>query len=118
MIGDGLGLFLLVLIDGIEGDLNIVNFNDIEFVLVLKDVVFVFIYGVRVLFGVIFVIMKSGKSGKINVLYSGSVCFLDVIGVLDIMDFYIFVQYFNCVFVNKGGGDIFVFVVMECIKVY
>lgn len=79
MISDGLSSSLLVLIDGIEGDMNIVNLNDIELVFVLKDVVFLLIYGVCVVFGVILIIMKSGKSGKICVNYLGNVCFLDVI---------------------------------------
>ena len=71
-IGDGSGSSPLVLIDGIEGNLNTVNPNDIESVSVLKDAASASIYGARASFGVILVTTKSGKSGKTNVNYSGS----------------------------------------------
>ena len=45
----------LVLIDGIEGDLNLINPNDIESVSVLKDAASASIYGARAAFGVILV---------------------------------------------------------------
>lgn len=105
-IGDGSGSSPLVLIDGIEGDLNTVNPNDIESVSVLKDAASASIYGARASFGVILVTTKSGKSGKTNVSYSGSARFSDAIGVPDIMDSYTFAQYFNRASANKGGGDI------------
>ncbi len=69
-IGDGSGSSPLVLIDGIEGNLNTVNPNDIESVSVLKDAASASIYGARASFGVILVTTKSGKSGKTNVNYS------------------------------------------------
>ena len=117
-IGDGSGSSPLVLIDGIEGDLNTVNPNDIESVSVLKDAASASIYGARASFGVILVTTKSGKSGKTNVSYSGSARFSDAIGVPDIMDSYTFAQYFNRASANKGGGDIFAPAVMERIKAY
>ena len=46
-IGDGSGSSPLILIDGIEGDLNSVNPNDIENVSVLKDAASASIYGAR-----------------------------------------------------------------------
>ena len=117
-IGDGSGSSPLVLIDGIEGDLNTVNPNDIESVSVLKDAASASIYGARASFGVILVTTKSGKSGKTNVSYSGSARFSDAIGIPDIMDSYTFAQYFNRASANKGGGDIFAPAVMERIKAY
>ena len=78
-IGDGSGSSPLVLIDGIEGNLNTVNPNDIESVSVLKDAASASIYGARASFGVILVTTKSGKSGKTNVNYSGNVRFNDAI---------------------------------------
>ena len=117
-IGDGSGSSPLVLIDGIEGDLNTVNPNDIESVSVLKDAASASIYGARASFGVILVTTKSGKSGKTNVSYSGSARFSDAIGIPDIMDSYTFAQYFNRASANKSGGDIFAPAVMERIKAY
>lgn len=51
---------LFVLVDNVEMDINMLDFNDIEFIFVLKDVVFLVIYGVCVVFGVILVIIKKG----------------------------------------------------------
>lgn len=51
----------MILIDNVEGDLDMVNFEDIEMVIVLKDVVLVVIYGVCVVGGVILVIIKCLK---------------------------------------------------------
>ena len=58
-IGDGSGSSPLVLIDGIEGNLNTVNPNDIESVSVLKDAASASIYGARASFGVILVTTKK-----------------------------------------------------------
>ena len=74
-IGDGSVDNPLVLIDGIEGDLNTLNPNDIESVSVLKDAASASIYGARAAFGVILITTKSGKSGKVKVTYSGDVRF-------------------------------------------
>ena len=117
-IGDGSGSSPLVLIDGIEGNLNTVNPNDIESVSVLKDAASASIYGARASFGVILVTTKSGKSGKTNVNYSGNVRFNDAIGIPELMDSYTFAQYFNRASSNRGGGDIFSPAVMERIKAY
>lgn len=117
-IGDGSGSSPLILIDGIEGNLNTVNPNDIESVSVLKDAASASIYGARASFGVILVTTKSGKSGKTQVSYSGNVRFNDALGVPDIMDSYTFAQYFNRASANRGGGDIFAPAVMERIKAY
>ncbi len=117
-IGDGSGSAPLILIDGIEGDLNTVNPNDIESVSVLKDAASASIYGARASFGVILVTTKSGKSGKTNVSYSGNVRFNDAIGVPDLMDSYTFAQYFNRANNNRGQGDIFSPAVMERIKAF
>lgn len=54
-IGDGSGSSPLVLIDGIEGNMNTVNPNDIETISVLKDAAAASIYGARASFGVILI---------------------------------------------------------------
>jgi TonB-linked SusC/RagA family outer membrane protein len=61
----------LVLIDGISGDLNLLNPNDIENVTVLKDAA-ASIYGARASDGVILITTKKGKAGKAQVSYSGN----------------------------------------------
>lgn len=62
----------LVLIDGILGNLDDVNPNDIESISVLKDAASAAIYGSRAANGVILVTTKKGQTDKVNVLYSGN----------------------------------------------
>ncbi len=62
----------LVLIDGVPGDINLVNPNDVESISVLKDASSAAIYGSRAAYGVILVTTKSGKSGKLQVTYSAN----------------------------------------------
>jgi TonB-linked SusC/RagA family outer membrane protein len=61
----------LVLIDGIEGDLNRINPNDVENVTILKDASASAIYGARASYGVILVSTKKGEKGKMNITYNG-----------------------------------------------
>jgi TonB-linked SusC/RagA family outer membrane protein len=62
----------LVLIDGIPGDINRINPNDVESVSVLKDAAASAIYGARGAFGVVLVTTKTAKSGKTSVSYSNN----------------------------------------------
>lgn len=69
----GAGGSALVLVDGVEGDLNAVNPDDVENVSVLKDASSAAIYGARGAFGVILVTTKKAAKGSPQVHYSGSV---------------------------------------------
>ena len=71
-IGDGSNASPLVLIDGMEGDMNALNPNDIENISVLKDAAAASIYGSRAPFGVILITTKKGKSGKVIVNYTSN----------------------------------------------
>lgn len=62
----------LVLIDGIEGQLERVNPADIETLTVLKDAASAAIYGARGAFGVILVTTKRGKEGDVKINYSNN----------------------------------------------
>jgi TonB-linked SusC/RagA family outer membrane protein len=66
----GAGNDPLILIDGVEGNLNNVNPNQIESISVLKDAASAAIYGSRAANGVILVTTKAGKAGRLNVDYS------------------------------------------------
>ncbi|QEH40647.1 TonB-dependent receptor [Chitinophaga sp. XS-30] len=59
----------LVMIDGIPGDLNVINPNDIANITVLKDAA-ASIYGARAADGVILVTTKKGRKGPPEVLYT------------------------------------------------
>jgi TonB-linked SusC/RagA family outer membrane protein len=59
----------LYIIDGVQGDVNNLNPNDIETVQVLKDAGSAAIYGVRGANGVIIITTKRGKVGRAVVTY-------------------------------------------------
>lgn len=69
-IGNGTGA--LVLIDGVEGSLNMVNPDDIENISVLKDAASAAVYGSRGAFGVILVTTKNPTKDKISVNYQAA----------------------------------------------
>lgn len=69
-IGSGSSVNPLVLIDGMEGDINQINPADVENISILKDAAASSIYGSRAAGGVILVTTKSGKEGKVTVNYS------------------------------------------------
>lgn len=66
----GQGGNALVLIDGVEGNISLLNPNDIANVTVLKDASSAAIYGARGAFGVVLVTTKSAQKGKTNITYS------------------------------------------------
>ena len=67
----------LVLIDGVEGDMTLLNPNDIESISVPKDAAAAAIYGARAAAGVVLVTTKSGANsgGKATVTYNGYYAF-------------------------------------------
>ena len=87
----------LVLIDGIAGDLNGIDPNDIENISVLKDAAAAAIYGSRASNGVILVTTRRGTSGGLSVNYNG---YVGVQAVTDIP------QYLGAVdFLQLAGVD-------------
>lgn len=66
----------LVLVDGVQMNLEFVNPNDIASVTVLKDAAAAAIYGVRAAFGVVLITTKSAsKTEKTKINYSGNFSF-------------------------------------------
>ncbi len=66
----GQGGSALILIDGVEGDPNLLNPNDVESISVLKDAASSAIYGARGTFGVILITTKKPIMDKISVNYT------------------------------------------------
>ncbi|GAA4809759.1 TonB-dependent receptor [Litoribaculum gwangyangense] len=60
----------LILIDGVQGNLNRINPRDIESISVLKDAASAAIYGARAAFGVILITTKNARSGDIKINYN------------------------------------------------
>ncbi|MBP3714066.1 MAG: TonB-dependent receptor [Phocaeicola sp.] len=97
----------LILIDGIEGNMNNLNPDDIESISVLKDAAASSIYGSRAAFGVILITTKKGKAGKATVSYSGNARYAGPNHLPDPMDSWEFANYFNEGSVNNGASPIF-----------
>jgi TonB-linked SusC/RagA family outer membrane protein len=72
-ISSGAGPYVLV--DGVEGNIDRVNPNDIESISVLKDASSAAIYGAKAAFGVILITTKSGGDGDTHVDYNGRYTF-------------------------------------------
>jgi len=94
----------LVLIDGMEGDLDAVNPNDIENITVLKDAASAAVYGSRAPFGVILVTTKQGKTGKAKVNYNNNFSWSSPVLLPEMMSSYEFVNYWNDADYNGGGS--------------
>lgn len=60
----------LVVIDGVVGDMNLINPQDVESISVLKDAASASIYGSRAANGVILITTKRGKTGDFKLSYS------------------------------------------------
>lgn len=106
-IGEGSSGSPLVLIDGMEGDINTINPQDIESVSVLKDAAASSIYGSRAPFGVILITTKKGKAGKASINYNNSFRISSPVHLPKMMDSYTFANYFNEAALNSGWGAVF-----------
>lgn len=117
-IGTGSTSSPLILIDGMEGDMNALNPQDIENVSVLKDAAASSIYGSRAPFGVILITTKKGTAGKISVNYNNNFRWSSAINTPDIADSYTYAQYFNRAAENMGETGRFTPEWLERIKGY
>lgn len=60
----------LVIVDGVPGDINLVNSNDVESISVLKDAASASIYGSRAAAGVILITTKRANDNDISLSYN------------------------------------------------
>lgn len=117
-IGEGSSGSPLVLIDGMEGNMNALNPQDIESISVLKDAASAAVYGSRAPFGVILITTKKGKAGRTTVNYNNSMRFTDPLLTPKMMDSYSFAQYFNEAAANNGQSPVFNDEMMGRIQAY
>lgn len=107
-IGQGTSGSPLVLIDGMEGNLNSVNPQDIASISVLKDAAASSIYGSRAPFGVILVTTKSGSTeGKTTINYNNSFRWGTPMNMNHMMNSVDFASWMNDTFTNGGSGVYF-----------
>lgn len=114
-IGQGSSASPLILIDGVEGDMNTLAPQDIENISVLKDASSAAIYGARAAFGVILITTKSGKADRLSVNYSNSFRFSKPISLPKMMNSKRFAEYFNRAAINQGQNAVFSEEVMDLI---
>ena len=117
-VGEGSAAAPLVLIDGIEGDMNTINPNDVENISVLKDAAASSIYGARGAFGVILITTKSGKAGRTQVSYSGNVNVNSALRMPRMLSSDKFVRYFNRAAANSGEKSPFEPTILQRIEDY
>lgn len=92
----GQGGNALVLIDGVEGNLSLLNPNDVASITVLKDASSAAIYGARAAFGVLLITTKSAARGKTSINYSANFASKSPIVVPDyVTNGYQFAKIFN-----------------------
>ena len=94
-IGEGSSGSPLVLIDGAEGDINLLNPDDIDNISVLKDASSAAIYGSRAAFGVILITTKSGKAQTPSVNYKNSFRWASPMGLQHQADSYSWALFMN-----------------------
>ena len=92
----------LVIVDGVEADINSINSKDIESITILKDASSAAIYGARAAAGVILITSKQGKRGmKIN--YSNSFSLQFPTRIADIVEDPVqYIDLANEAFLNSG----------------
>lgn len=101
----GAGGTALVLIDGVEGNPEQLNPNDIESVSVLKDAASSAIYGSRAPYGVVLITTKNPEnhSGKIEIKYSTNLSVMGPTAVPDIVtDGYVYASMFADSYFNNS----------------
>ena len=107
-IGEGSSGSPLILIDGMEGDLNMINPQDIASVYVLKDAASSSIYGSRAPFGVILITTKTGSKDKISINYNNSFRWASPIKMMKMMNSVNFASFLNDAMTNSGRSPQFV----------
>ena len=102
---------VLVLVDGVEADINRIDAGDIESISVLKDASAASIYGSRASNGVIVVTTKKGASGKLVLNYRNNLAVQKptglpkFLGALDYLKYSGDSQAFIDNFTNNFGSD-------------
>lgn len=98
----------LVLIDGIEGSMDLINPQDIDRISVLKDAASSSIYGSRAANGVILITTKKGKAGKLSISYSGRVSYAQPTNLIEqVTNYADYMDWINEAFENVGQSKHF-----------
>ncbi|WP_430812888.1 MULTISPECIES: SusC/RagA family TonB-linked outer membrane protein [unclassified Carboxylicivirga] len=109
----------LVLVDGVQTDLNLINPQDVESVSVLKDAAAASIYGARAAFGVVLITTKQGnRDSKTKVNYNNNFSWSKPTRLPEMPTSYQWAQAMNNMSINDGQGEFFTPNQMELIKAH
>lgn len=97
----------LVLVDGVEMDMNLVDPAEIENITILKDASASAVYGSRAAFGVILIQTKRGSDRPMRVSYSNITAANVPYYTPDMLDSYTYATVFNQARANAGLGPTF-----------
>jgi TonB-linked SusC/RagA family outer membrane protein len=98
----------LVVIDGVVGNMNDINPQDVESISILKDAASSSIYGSRAANGVILVATRKGREGTANVTYNGYMAAQNVANKLNIVSNYAdYMELYNEGMKNSGLTPVF-----------
>jgi TonB-linked SusC/RagA family outer membrane protein len=92
----------LILVDGVERDINSVNPSDIESFSILKDASATAVYGVKGANGVILINTKRGKSGKPQITFRTETAILNSLSQRNYIDGYEYALLMNEGKTNSG----------------
>lgn len=97
----------LVLVDGVQTDMNNVDANDIASMSVLKDAAASSIYGVRAANGVVLITTKRGTTEKTSVSYSNYFGWQNPARLSQYVGAQKFMNLANLLYTNSGGGAVY-----------
>lgn len=107
---------VLVLIDGMPGNMNSVNPQDIENISILKDAASAAIYGSRAAEGVILITTKQGTAAKTEISYSGNFSFNKPTRMPESTTALEHARLSNIAFTNAGSSPMFTEETINAIK--
>ncbi len=108
----------LILVDGVEVNINNIDPESIESISVLKDASASAIYGSRAPFGVVLITTKKGKQGRVNVEYSNNLGMNTPIRFSSFVDALTWATAYNQANANAGLTPVYSAEQMERIKGY
>lgn len=103
----------LILIDGVEGDIDNIDPNLIENISVLKDAASSSIYGSRAANGVILVSTKRAKAGQLSLNYSGFTGWQSPTNLPDMVNAVDHMTLTNEAYVNTGKAPLYTDALIE-----
>ncbi|MEL7585070.1 MAG: SusC/RagA family TonB-linked outer membrane protein [Prolixibacteraceae bacterium] len=106
----------LIMVDGVAGDLNLLNPDDIESISVLKDAS-ASIYGARAAGGVVLVTTKGGQKGAPKISYSTNFAVSELAGLMETPDHYQMAIMDNEANIHNGAAPMYTPDLLEKVRI-